>query len=362
MQVCGSSGAPLFNFDPEGSAMTRHERVRAAFHGQPVDRVPVSFWQHFPAYDADPSSLAEATVQYQRRFDLDFVKLMPTGMYSVMDYGVTVVPSGDASGTTLYADGPVKGREDWGRLPAVSPRQGVLGDQVEVVRSVRRALGPAVPLLQTIFSPLTMVAKLTGASIQAVLREHDAALLPALDRLAEDVIAFGHACLGAGSDGFFFATQLATQTALPTGDYERFGVPYDLKVLNALRDRSWGIILHLHGDEPLFALADRYPIDAVNWHARETSPSLPEALGRTTRALAGGIAREGAVLTGTPEDVAAEVRDAIAATDGRRLIVAPGCVIPTTAPEANLEALRRAVEMSSGPWGYSQVHPAPERK
>lgn len=324
--------------------MTRHERVRAAFHGQPVDRVPVSFWQHFPAHDADPVSLAEATVQYQRRFDLDFVKLMPTGMYSVMDYGVAVVPSGDAIGTTLFADGPVKGRGDWGQLPLVSPQRGVLGDQVKVVRSVRAALGPAVPMLQTIFSPLTMVAKLTGASMEAVLREHDAALHPALDRLGDDVITFGRACLDAGADGFFFATQLATRTALRVGDYELFGVPYDLKVLSALRDRSWGIILHLHGDEPLFELADRYPIDAVNWHAQETRPSLAQGLAATSRGLVGGIARMGLIVTGSPEDVTAEACGAAAQTDGRRLVVAPGCVLPTSAPEANLMALRRAVE------------------
>jgi uroporphyrinogen decarboxylase len=324
--------------------MTRYERVEAAFRGEPVDRVPISFWQHFPAHDHAPASLADVTAQYQRRFDLDFIKLMPTGMYCVMDYGVSVVPSGDAVGTTRYASGPIARAGDWARLPGVSPERGVLGDQVAVVRRLRATLGTDVPLLQTIFSPLTMAAKMAGGPIDAVVREHEAALPAALGRLAGDVVTFGRACLDAGADGFFFATQLATRAALPAGAYERLGVPYDLEVLRALRPRSWGIVLHLHGDEPLFDLADRYPVDGVNWHARETVPSLARGLERTARGLVGGIARHGPVATGSAAEVVAEARDAIAQTNGRRLVLAPGCVIPTTAPDANLHALRRAVD------------------
>ena len=39
-----------------------------------------------------------------------------------------------------------------------------------------------------------------------------------------------------------------------------------------------------------------------------------------------------------PEDVAAEVRDAIAQTGGRGHIVTTGCVTPVDAPEANIRA------------------------
>jgi uroporphyrinogen-III decarboxylase len=39
----------------------------------------------------------------------------------------------------------------------------------------------------------------------------------------------------------------------------------------------------------------------------------------------------------------AEVHDAISQTGGLRHIVAPGCVIPSDAPEGNIEAAVRAV-------------------
>jgi uroporphyrinogen decarboxylase len=65
---------------------------------------------------------------------------------------------------------------------------------------------------------------------------------------------------------------------------------------------------------------------------------------RTRRGLVGGIARMGAVFSGSPTAAAQEARDAIAQTRGRRFIVAPGCVLPTTVPDENLMALRRAVD------------------
>lgn len=324
--------------------MTRRQRVEAAFSGDPVDRVPISFWQHFPGRDHTAELLAQATLDYQRRYDLDFIKLMPTGMYSVVDYGVAVVPSGDAVGTTRYASGPVSGPEDWARLRPVSPQQGVLAEQVRAVRLVRAAVGPDVPVLQTIFSPLTMVAKILGGPAPTQLLAHEAVLASVLERLADDVVAFARACMAAGADGFFFATQLATQSDSLPAIYTRFGVPYDLEVLHALRPHAWALVLHLHGERPMFELADGYPIDAVNWHARETEPSLAEGMRRTGRALMGGVARMGAVLTGPPAAVVQEVRDAVAQTGGRRFIVAPGCVLPTTAPHENLVALRRAVD------------------
>jgi uroporphyrinogen-III decarboxylase len=40
--------------------------------------------------------------------------------------------------------------------------------------------------------------------------------------------------------------------------------------------------------------------------------------------------------------VAEEVRQAIAQTDGRRVLVAPGCSIPPRTPKANLEAAAAA--------------------
>ncbi len=325
--------------------MTHRERFFAAMRGEPVDRTPISFWHHFPNHDMAADSLAEATVEFQRRFDLDFLKLMPTGMYSVLDYGLAArVVTEDGIGSTRYVSGPISTPEDWRRLPEVSPGRGALREQVELVRRLRAELGPDVPFVQTIFSPLTMAAKLVGGKLDAHIGEKEQPLREGLEKMADDVIAFGLACLEAGVDGFFFASQWATRSGLPAGVHDRLGVPYDLKVLEALRPGSAFLLLHLHGAEPLFDLAESYPVDGVNWHDRETAPSLAEAMRLTGKGMVAGISRMGAVARGRPEAAAAEVRDAVAQTGGRRLCVGPGCVVPFTTPTENLLAARRAVE------------------
>ena len=326
--------------------MTHRERIQTILRGDSADRPAISLWHHFPGQDDTPEKLTAATVAFQREYDVDLIKLMPTGMYSVIDYGVQVALAGDTIGSTRYVAGPIAQNSDWARLPAVSPERGMLRDQVDVVRRVRASLGPDVPIVQTIFSPLTMATKVVGTNeaLIAAIQSDEPALREGLARMAADVIAFGRACLDAGADGFFFATQLATRSALPDGIYRRLGVPYDLQVLRALRSGSWCTILHLHGLEPFIELAQEYPVDAVNWHDRETEPGLRAALGQTVRTLVAGIDRMGAVVTGSPEEAAAQVRDAIAQTGGRKLIVGPGCVIPTNAPAANLRAMRRVVD------------------
>ncbi len=325
--------------------MTQKERIAAALAGTDVDRVPVGLWRHFPSEDETPDGLVEATLRFHRSFDPDFVKLMPTGMYCVVDYGVQIEPTGDRGGTTRYVSGPIQEANDWERLPEISPGSGVLRDQVDVTRRVKDALGPDVPVIQTIFSPLTMANKACGDEqvLASHLQDAPDQVRTALDQFTHDVIAFGRACINAGADGFFFATQLGNRSTLGETSYREFGVPYDTRILRALRPDTWFTMLHLHGDQPIFELADEYPVDTVNWHDRETPPSLAEAHDRTERCLSGGIHRSGVVSSGPPDQIATEVKDAIEQTGGRRLIIAPGCVIPCDTPDEHFRAARAAV-------------------
>lgn len=321
--------------------MTHRERIRAALVKAPVDRAPVSFWLHFPGRDHTADLLAASTLEQQRRFDLDMVKLMPTGMYAVLDYGVEMEPSSDDVGTSQYVSGPVAGPDDWSVVPAAPADRGELGKQVEAVRKIREELDNDTPVIQTIYSPLSLCAKIVGGKLTAELLAAEA-LPPLLSRIAEDVVAFAKACLDAGADGFFFASQVANE-GFTRAEYERLGVPFDLQVLEALRPLTWILLLHLHGPGPYMDLADRYPVDAVSWEDRETVPNLAEAKAQTSRCLVGGIGRRDPLVTGTPEQVEEEARRAIAEVGDPGLIVAPGCTIPVSVARENLHALREAV-------------------
>ena len=86
-----------------------------------------------------------------------------------------------------------------------------------------------------------------------------------------------------------------------------------------------------------------YPVQVVNWHDRETAPSLAEAVTIFPGVLCGGLRRWDTMVLGSPGNVVAEAHDAIRTTDGRRFILGTGCVSSTVTPHGNLLAARQAV-------------------
>jgi len=322
--------------------MSRRDRVAAILHGGLGDRVPVSMWRHFHGRDRVPEELAAETHKFAVRFTPDIVKLTPTGLYGVEDWGAEIRYFDDPHRAPERACPAFDSPAGWESLRPLDPAAGALGRELEALRLTRSALGSGWPLLMTVFSPLTLGYKLVGPRIVSDLRVAPPAVEAGLSAIAETTAAFALLCLEAGADGLFFASQLASSLFLTVEEYARFGEPFDRAVLDAVADSSWLTVLHLHGTEIFFDLANRYPVHAVSWHDRETKPDLGNAFHLTDRILMAGLDRR-LLETGSPAQIEEQIRDAVAATGGRRLILAPSCVIPTGAPERNLEAVRRAV-------------------
>ena len=319
--------------------MDHWTRVEAAIAGQPADRVPVALWRHFPGDDQDPGRLAARTVEWQRAWDFDLVKFMPSGTYSVEDWGAKSVYEGAANGARAIAAPGVKRAEEWRRLPRLDPRKGVLGAQNAALASAAKELRGAVPILQTVFSPLTTARKLAGEALLGQLRSDPGAVEAGLRTITDTTIDFSRAALEAGAHGLFFATQLATTDVLTVSEYRRFGVRFDLDVFKAIKSKTRVNMLHLHGENVMFDLLASYPAEMINWHDRLTAPTLKGALGRFKGALVGGVEERELLVSGGEHAVRAQVRDAITQTGGRRLMVGPGCVAAIAAPEENIRAV-----------------------
>jgi len=285
------------------------ERIEAAIAGESVDHPPVSLWRHFPEEDQDAATLARVTLAWQRRFAFDFVKLMPPGDYPVIAWGGASEYRGSPSGTRTVTRYPVEQPADWPTIRPLPVDLGPFRTVNETARLVARELGGAVPVLQTVFSPLTVAYKLSAGRVLHDLVEHPALVEEALAAITETMRALVHAALAAGADGLFFATQCATADLTDPATYARWGRPGDLAVLEA---------------------------------AAGAGPSLAEGEQRSGRCVAGGL-DETAIATLAPEAVAAQARDAIAQLKGRHLMVTPGCVIPIATPDANVAAAVAAV-------------------
>ncbi len=318
--------------------MNKRERVYAALEGEPVDRVPLCLWRHFHKQDQTPAGLASATLAFYRRYDFDLVKMTPSGFYAIEDWGGQVVYSKEDDQPPSLKKPVIKKPEDWRNLPALSATEGSYGRTLEAVKLVADQLEEEnVPVLMTLFSPLTIAYKLAGDTLLDHLQHHSTDVQIGLATIAETTSRFADMVLESGADGIFFASQLSRSDMLTPEMCQHFVVRYDLIALERVPLQPAPLILHLHGQNVYFDTVNQYPAHAVSWHNHKTGPSLPEALALTDKTLFAGLDRD-VLERGTPAEVGAQVREAIEQTGGKRLIIAPSCVVPPATSEANLQA------------------------
>lgn len=327
--------------------MEKRERLERTFAGDITDRVPAALWRHWPGDDQRSSDLARAVLDFQKTYDWDFIKITPDKTYSVTDYGVQHTWAGNISGTRDITRYPVTRTLDWTDLRALDPTRGTLGKTHEAVRMVAEgALADQVPVMATIFSPLIQARYLAGdGALVRHLRTQPDRVHTGLNAITETTLRFIDTLKRLPISGIFFAVQHASYDKLSEEEYKVFGFPYDCKILDSLPEKWWFNMIHLHGSAPMFKFAAQYPnIHAVNWHDRETEPDLNQGKLLFNRAVCGGIAHGDPLHQNSPSAVRDQARDAILKTNGRRLILATGCVSYITSPQSNLRAVREIVE------------------
>ena len=318
--------------------MDKLERVKAALRSEAVDRPPYGFWTHMPGVDLDPQRLAEATSAFAARYDMDFIKSMPNGLYCVEDWGC-VCDYGDIErgGVATVVQPAVSSHADWDNLALLDVTRGAFGRELEHLSALVQRVGPGVPVLATIFSPLTIAGKLSNGASRSHARENPDALKRGLQLIADVTSAFTRAALERGCAGVFLAVQEATRSAFDERAYVEFGVPYDRQVLDAANAAgSWFNSVHIHGDDILFDVMKDYDVHALNWHIGETPPTLAHY--RSTggaKPVLGGLQR--AHLTRQDSaGIEADIERAVAGSGGRGLLLAPACVIRHPVDEATL--------------------------
>lgn len=335
-------------------AMTGKERVRQALAGAVADRPPISFWGHNYAREHAAEALAAETVARHRRYDWDFVKLQSRASCFAEGWGLRLQPSKEPAARHTLLDWPVKSAQDLLALQPLDPAQGALGEQLAALRLVRAKLGPDVPIIATVFAPAMALSYLFGEPsaergklLLEYLRAWPQAVHAGLRAATTTLADYAQACIEAGADGIFFATTMAVPARMSRDQYAEFGLPYDRQVLDAAQ-RGWFNLLHLCGAQVYFDVAADLPTAAINWDVTAGNPGLAEGRRLARRAVVGGVSYDEQLRTMTPEQVAAQVRAALAAAPDGGVLIGPGCSIPPDTPEANLRAARAAVEACGG--------------
>jgi uroporphyrinogen decarboxylase len=326
--------------------MNGKARVKAAIAMGVADRPPVGAWGHTYREEWSPESLAAITVERARQFGWDFVKFQPRASSFAEAFGSVYKPAGHRLKGPVLVSAAVPDLESWRTVQLVNRK--ALDDQVESIGMVVRELGPDVPVIQTVFSPITVGGYLVGKSQSRVVRElrkYPELVRPALERIADALVDFSRRSVEAGAAGIFYAISgYAGRGVMPEVVYRELVLPYDVSVLSRLPAEAWFNAVHLCGSNLNFGLVRDMPAQVVSWSIHnQGNPSLAEGRKLGGRAVMGGLGQRASLLYGPPAEVEAEARRAVAETGGRGLLLAPGCSVPTRARDINLAAMVSAL-------------------
>lgn len=328
------------------AGLSKCERVRRTLAGQGVDRPAISFWAHNFAMENSAEALAQQTVDDFRRYDWDFIKVQSRASVFAEMWGSRYRFSTERAVPPQLLEWPVHSARDLAALRPQNPAIGALGEQLEALRGIREAVGPNVPVLLTIFAPAMVLQFLVGESADAMLkmiRNHPKEAHLALAAVRETLSAYVKLCIAHGADGIFLAVKAASENQMTRAEYAEFGLPYDRPVLDAA-GQGWLNMLHLCESYLYFEVAKDLPTPLLSWALDPGNPSLSRGRDAAQRAVIGGVSPKPRIRDMTADEVKAEIFVALKDTDGVCAMIGPGCSISPDTPEANLFAVRDAVQ------------------
>ncbi|MDR1852574.1 MAG: hypothetical protein LBR21_08015 [Propionibacteriaceae bacterium] len=331
-------------------------RFRAILDGTQPDRTPVSAWRHFVEDEHGAENLANAHIDFAKKWDLDWVKLNPRSWYYAEAWGKEYDPSDYRGVIPRAVTQPISKPKDLGkigRLP-VGTNLAFL-EHIEAAKLVRTGL-PELPVLQTVFSPLSTILELAGLAgfppehqyggvygadapvPLAELLQERSLLHQALHNVADTLADYVRAVLATGVDGIFYAVLGTAEDGLFTeAEFAELSRPYDEIVLRAAE----GHIRLLHtcsANSHPERFAD-YPVDAINWDQQaDGNPWLDAEIGKIP---VGGVSHE-LITAGTPTDIERATLQARAYANERPVLLTPGCAVPVPYPDENLAAFFEA--------------------
>ena len=249
-------------------------------------------------------------------------------MYAIEDFGCEIDYSEiSKGGVAKVTKTPIHRPEDWYQLKCCSTESGSLARELEGLHLlVDKVKGEEVPVIFTIFSPLTIANKLSANTLRDHINEgHKEAIHAALKVITETTCNMAKRVLELGADGIFFAAQSSTYSFMSAKEYQEFGLPYDMEVLEAAKG-GWMNTLHAHGTDIMVELLRDYPVPIFNWHAWETLPAVDEASIVTGKCLMGGLNRTD-ITQCNRNAVRHQIYECCRLLKGQGQILTPGCVI-----------------------------------
>lgn len=333
--------------------MTGKEIALMALAGDKPPRLPVTAigggsWyvndagKTFAQVKADPQAIADVFVNAYQRIGHD---LMWTGA-SFINYPIHLLgcPINDASSDAPLLDGSAI--DDLAKLDSLDMAAALAHPLMQgIIKShhlVADAIGDQTLLLATTWGPFTTAGRILGMEEMMMTMLEEPEELHKLLRFCNELLwgylqpIMEHANIA----GLNLSEPAASGDLISPEAFANFAAPYHKDLVERTRELGKKSMLHVCGDSSgvLDQVLDIAP-DSFSLEAKVDLGQAREVLGGKV-CVTGNLAPTGVFRSGTPEEVIAEAKQAVAAWgDAPGFILSLGCDFPKDAPYENLKAL-----------------------
>lgn len=296
----------------------------------------VSLWRHFYDCEKTVDELTTSMIRWQEKWNWDLMKINPPACYHALDWGAEYEFFADPSREPELRRPVITTAGDVRNISVLDPREGALGEQLQVIRNLRQHFGNELPIVETIFSPIEIAHRLMNSreDFDSLRKNSPQETHNLLETIYKTFLDFSMRCLDAGANGVFFATKWASSDLMSWSEYEEFGKRYELPVLNALQDRDALVILHVCGERTYLDRMLDYPADIFSYDFFADGAPDPAEIGKF---VLGGIDPQR--LVSNPDSVIEDCKR-FASID--KWLIGPSCVITQDATDEAINKVTRA--------------------
>lgn len=322
--------------------MNAKQRMLNAMNGQPVDRVPVAFYRHFP--DQTDNTVSE-TIRWAQSTRSDMVLVASDGFYPLM------------------SDPPLQTMEQWKAFRPYNRSHPYITIQLDRCRRIVDAIGDTHAIFICAFTPMAHFKHTIGETLgggQTRIMEfwnaHRSEMLQVFDVLEENNFILLDELKKAGLDGLMLSLQNCEKWRFSREDYMQYLHPYDARFVEFANQNYPNTIGHLCSWETgntnaciHLDLFRDYDLQSVNWgiYQRESmSMAEGKAYFRKAKSVMGGFDRNttGVLYGGSESEIKAFTKDLIARTGQQGFILSADCSINMETPDEHIRWVVEAAE------------------
>jgi len=326
-------------------------RLQATIAGRPPERplnfdIMMTFAAHHAGlrmsdYYLDYRALTEANYRVVEDFDIDIVQAISDPYREAADLGSDVeFPEDDQP---LLTDPLLTDLRRFGSLRLVDPGEGSrMSDRLMALQDFCSRVGGELPIMGWVEGALAEAADLRGVStIMIDVSERPGWVEELLEFCTLQEIWFAQAQIDAGADVIGIGDAVAS--LISPAMYERFALPYQQRIVDAIHAKGALARLHICGRTThLLPQMARTGVDIIDVDSMVPFEVAVERLAPAI--VCGNINPVTVMLQGTPDQVISSTLDC-RVKGGTRFISMAGCEVPDATPPANLYAQREALRM-----------------